>query len=63
MPFAFLQTMIIVYLVLGSCRVGSLESTVLAKGKLFKGSCRVGSLEIKAQPNEVASHGSCRVGS
>ena len=45
MPFAFLQTMIIVCLVLGLCRVGSLEMHIqLIKAALW-GLCRVGSLE------------------
>ena len=45
MPFAFLQTMIIVYLVLGSCRVGSLETRWKLSTINAYGSCRVGSLE------------------
>ena len=45
MPFAFLQTMIIVYLVLGSCRVGSLEKHSFYTNFAVNGSCRVGSLE------------------
>ena len=43
MPFAFLQTMIIVYLVLGSCRVGSLEIKAQPNEVASHGSCRVGS--------------------
>ena len=45
MPFAFLQTTIIVCLVLGLCRVGSLEIVKLRKTAKAGGLCRVGSLE------------------
>ena len=63
MPFAFLQTTIIVCLVLGSCRVGSLE-TELTGGRLsLAGSCRVGSLEMVKLRIVLLNFGSCRVGS
>ena len=63
MPFAFLQTMIIVYLVLGSCRVGSLEIRDKSNDCHFNGSCRVGSLENQRSSVKMNYFGSCRVGS
>ena len=45
MPFAFLQTTIIVCLVLGLCRVGSLETAFKTLPAFIPGLCRVGSLE------------------
>ena len=63
MPFAFLQTTIIVCLVLGLCRVGSLESRDCPFSIFKIGLCRVGSLE---NPNIVRGYkylGLCRVGS
>ena len=63
MPFAFLQTMIIVCLVLGLCRVGSLENIQDLNMSNIDGLCRVGSLEISILLELLICLGLCRVGS
>ena len=63
MPFAFLQTMIIVCLVLGLCRVGSLEIEAELLSITQKGLCRVGSLEKYFISHNIYLRGLCRVGS
>ena len=63
MPFAFLQTTIIVCLVLGLCRVGSLEIIELLLTRGVSGLCRVGSLEMIKLLKNIIVTGLCRVGS
>ena len=63
MPFAFLQTTIIVCLVLGLCRVGSLEKYGNQLASNQAGLCRVGSLEMFCIDQLINNFGLCRVGS